>query len=282
VQLELAGRSGIDDGRYPVRERGRADPAGVLIVQTQGAPSAWARPRRRRRPRPRTADPASEAESVPVTRLTAVRTKPFATADEARQWLRAIGGDPARWEGEVAAAIAVANRALHARAVAAADPAALQLGRSSALRIRVGYGTGDEVAGGRWTEAIEVPPGGRRLRRVDALRPSERLAAILGARERPLTCETLMLRARADYDAGRDREAAVELRGAIEGMLAELGDEPPAEQRADLEALRERNAGISAIAARALRSDPSGEERTELAEALAIGERVLRRRRILG
>jgi hypothetical protein len=91
-----------------------------------------------------------------------------------------------------------------------------------------------------------------------------------------------MLRARADYDAGRDREAAVELRGAIEGMLAELGDEPPAEQRADLEALRERNVGISAIAARALRSDPSGEERTELAEALAIGERVLRRRRILG
>jgi len=282
VQLELAGRSGIDDGRYPVRERGDADPTDVLIVQTEGAPSAWARPRRRRRTRPRTAHPAPEGGSVPVTRLTAVRTKPFATADEAREWLRAIGDDLARWEAEVGAAIAVANRALHARALAAADPASVQLGRSSALRVRLGYGTGDEVADGRWTEAIEVPPDRRRLRRVDALRPSERVAAILGARERPLTCETLILRSRADFDAGRDREAAVELRGAIEGMLAELGADAPAEQRPDLEALRERSANVSAIAGRALRSDPSDQERGELSEALAIGERVLRRRRILG
>jgi hypothetical protein len=282
VQLELAGRSGLDDGRYPLRERAEAHPAGVLIVQTDGPPDAAHGTRRRRRRRVRAAERGAGAPAVPVTRLTAIRAAPFASAEEARGWLRKIGREADLREAEVAAAIALANRALHARSVAAADAAGLQLGRSSPLAVRIGYGTGDEVAAGRWSEAIDVPPDRRRVRRVDALRPTERVAALLGARERPLACETLILRARADLDGGRDREAALELRGGVEAMLAELGEAPSAEQRPDLEQLAERRPAVVAVAETAIAADPSGDDRAALEEALAIAERVLRRRRILG
>ena len=52
--------------------------------------------------------------------------------------------------------------------------------------------------------------------------PEERFAALLGGREQALACEELVLRARADLDAGREREAALEARVALEALLAEL------------------------------------------------------------
>jgi len=282
VQLELAGRTALEDGRYPLREDAGAEPLGVLIVQADQAPGAGARPRRRRRERPRPADPAAEPQAVPVTRVSIVEAEPFAGAEAARRWLGEVSADADRRESEVAAAIAIANRALHASSLAAAEPAGPQVARSSAIAVRIGYGTGDEVAAGRWTEAVEVPEERGRVRRIDALRPTERVAAILGARERPLACETLILRARADLDAGRDREAALQLRAGVEAILAELGEEPSAEQRRDLDALAERGERLAAIAQRGLRARPTAEERADLADALAVAERVLRRRRILG
>ena len=45
---------------------------------------------------------------------------------------------------------------------------------------------------------------------------------MLGGRERVDVCETLLLRARADLDAGREREAALQLRVGLEALLAEL------------------------------------------------------------
>ena len=45
---------------------------------------------------------------------------------------------------------------------------------------------------------------------------------MLGGRERIDACETLLLRARADLDAGRDREAALQLRVGLEALLVEL------------------------------------------------------------
>ncbi len=53
--------------------------------------------------------------------------------------------------------------------------------------------------------------------------PEERFAALLGAREQALVGEELVLRARADLDAGRPREAALQARVALEALLAELG-----------------------------------------------------------
>ena len=48
--------------------------------------------------------------------------------------------------------------------------------------------------------------------------PEERFAALLGAREPPLVAEELVLRARADLDAGRPREAALQARVALEAL----------------------------------------------------------------
>ena len=48
------------------------------------------------------------------------------------------------------------------------------------------------------------------------------MAAVLGGREQVDVCETLLLRARADLDAGREREAALQLRVGLEALLVEL------------------------------------------------------------
>ena len=67
--------------------------------------------------------------------------------------------------------------------------------------------------------------------------PEERFAALLGGREQVLACEELVLRARADLDAGREREAALQARVALESLLAEM-PEIPGERRPALEADR--------------------------------------------
>ena len=61
-----------------------------------------------------------------------------------------------------------------------------------------------------------------------SLRPQERLAAVLAGRDPVLACEELALRARSDLDAGRWREAALQLGVALDAALAEL--EPWREQ----------------------------------------------------
>src|SRR5581483_11093828 len=112
--------------------------------------------------------------------------------------------------------LAVLNQALHAHRLATADPYAREVGRRDALVVRVGYGAGEQVADGRWTEALELPdPRTQRRKREAALRPQERVAALLGGRDAALACELLVLRTRADLEAGREREAALQLRAAL-------------------------------------------------------------------
>ena len=81
------------------------------------------------------------------------------------------------------------------------------------------------------------------------LRPQERLAAILGGRDVALACEELTLRARLDADAGRWREAAFQLRVALEATIAELGpwsgQGDIAERIAELTELREAVGGAA-------------------------------------
>jgi hypothetical protein len=123
--------------------------------------------------------------------------------------------------------------------VACADPYIHELSGDQALVIRAGWGEGEQVAGGRWLFARELPalggsgrrrwPGGRRY--SAALRPGERLAQLLSGRAQPLVCEELTLRARLDLDQGRPRHAAIGLRAAYEVGLRELRDE----QRQDLQ-----------------------------------------------
>ena len=86
-----------------------------------------------------------------------------------------------------------------------ADPA-------RALVIRVGYGSGEQVAEGDWESARELPVPRRAPSARALLSPQERLAALLGGRDAALACEELALRARGDLDHGRAREAALQTR----------------------------------------------------------------------
>ena len=111
--------------------------------------------------------------------------------------------------------------------------------REHALAVRAGYGEGEAVAEGRWSEALELPPprAGR-----SALSPQERTAALLSARDAALACEELAIRADGDVTANRRREAALQLRAALDAALVELQSfstlSGMADRIAELEALQ--------------------------------------------
>jgi hypothetical protein len=98
--------------------------------------------------------------------------------------------------------------------------------------------------------------------------PDERFAALLGGRDKALLAEELVLRARADLNAGRDREAALEARIALEALAAQLGERAPLDQRD-----RIRSAAHAALEGGA----PAG-----LEEAVAAMEAAVRRHRLGG
>jgi hypothetical protein len=232
VQLELAGQIGLPDGRYLAREEeGEQTLERVLIAQTLGAPRAG-----RRRRRPQAVDPA-DPDPVPVTRVTVTSARQPAGPDEAKRWLDATARDAEAYGREVRSATLLVNRALNALRAEARDPLVQDIGATRALAIRIGYGTGDELADGRWTEARELPrPKRGRLEGVD---PQTRVAAVLGGRDQVHPAETLIQRARLDERQGRLAEARYCLRAA----KAALEDEPPpkkAELREQLDALEQR------------------------------------------
>jgi len=180
------------------------------VVATLGAER-----RKRFRRRTRIAGPNPEPTPVAVGRATLVDARP-------------LQGDPAAWlrgadcEAEALAGLAVINSVLQRQRIVAADPAAHGIAPSQALVMRVGVGAGEEVANGRWSSAVEVTLGAGRRRREAVLSPQERLAAVLSGRDVILACEELTLRARADVDAGRWREAAFQLDCALRAAIAEL------------------------------------------------------------
>jgi hypothetical protein len=249
VQWEFAGRLGPPPGRYVVRRYAGDEVHEVVVVTETDAP----------RRRPRRAPPGT----VPVTRVTVVDAS-AASELEAADWL--------------ARAEACLARFLSAHRVAAADPSAPDPGR--ALVVRVGQGTGDEIAAGVWTEAHELPaPEPARVKRRSKHRPADRLAALLSARDVALACEELTLRARADLDYGRHSEAALQLEAALSAALAELagwvelGD--VGERLSELRDYAEPVAAAAA-AARGGRLEPTGVE--AVTAALARLEAALRAR----
>jgi hypothetical protein len=116
---------------------------------------------------------------------------------------------------------------------------------------------------------------------MEALRPQERLAAILGGRETIDACETLLLRARADMDQGLLREAALQLRIGLDALLAELPGRAGPDQEDDLAALSAQRQSVHRAAEAAVRGPLPADRGGELAETLGVCERVLRRRQIL-
>jgi hypothetical protein len=211
---------------------------------------------------------ATAPEPVPTSRASVVRPEPFERPEAAAAWLDELRRDSDARDAELTRALAVVNRALRAQRAAAADPYAGDVSAGRALVARLGYGSGAALADGRFAEALELPrPGARRVRRsMEA--PEERFAALLGGHEKPLAAEELVLRARADLDAGRAREAALQARVAVEALIAET-------DAAGLE--RERDVVIAAAAAALAGEPPEGVE-----EAVAAMEALLRRRRLGG
>jgi hypothetical protein len=270
------------DGRYLARG-GEAAGERVLVLETLGAPAAA--PKRRRRDR--SVDAPSPPATLPLARVTAVRAhEPFDSEDDAARWLERVSDSEDEVDALIAEAIALLNRALHAHATASADPRAAELSSEHAVKVRIGYGSGEQVAEGTFAAAreIDVRAAGlsRRRQRAEGLRPQERAAAVLGGRERIDACETLVLRARADLDAGREREAALQLRIGLEALLAELAGavRDPGHDR-DMAALYEQRGKAGEAANAALKGELGPAERSVVRELLETCERVLRRRRVL-
>jgi len=214
VQWEFAGRLGPDPGRYPVRRFAGDDVHGIVVIGGYEAPRRTLLPRTRRAKATRSAEPAT----VDVTRATVIDAQPLADHEAAKAWLERAAGPEA--EQVVTGALALLNRAMAGHRVAAADPLQPDADPGRALVTRVGYGLGEHVAEGDWEAARELPA--QRERRSRMLVPQQRLAALLGGRDVALACEELALRARADLDAGREREAAMQLHVALEAAVAEL------------------------------------------------------------
>lgn len=280
VQFDLAGTLPLAEGRYLVGEPESGEEA-VLVLQRLGAPVAERR-RRRGRPAPAEPDPAP----VSLTRATVIHAaSPLEDQAGAARWLDETCEDEDTVDVLAAEAIKTLNQALHAQAVAAADPQIRQLSPEQAERALIGYGSGEETADGHFTDARQVDVGprtaSRRRQREEQLRPQERVSAVLRGREHLDACETLLLRARADLDAGRDREAALQLRAGLDALLAELKDEMDDRgHKDDMKTLAEGKPRTDE-AATAFHGAMTFKQHDEVAQLLETAERVLRRRLVL-
>jgi hypothetical protein len=143
--------------------------------------------------------------TVPITRVTVIDAS------------RSDDYEAEDWRGRAASCVA---RFLSAHRVAAGDPGLPDA--ASALLVRIGLGTGEQLAAGEWTTAEPLPEPEPRARRRSKHRPGERLAAVMAARDVTLACEELTVRARGDLDARRESEGVLQLESALVTGVAEL------------------------------------------------------------
>jgi len=270
VQFEYPWLLGPEPGKYVVRDLGRTDASHVLVLATLGAPE---RRRLGKRRGARTAPAEPETSPVPTTRVTVVPAEPLADEAAGRAWLLTARQDE-HAERELADALSVLTRAVRAHRLTTADAGLPEPRRDHALVVRLGYGSGDQVIEGRYLAAVELAPTERkRRRRTQVLHPQQRLATLLGGHQEPLICEELTLRARADLDAGRTRQAALQLRVAFEAALMEL-DGSASDQR--LGELRERRSDVGAAANAALQGPLDGDSAKAVEATLDRLEAALR------
>jgi hypothetical protein len=230
---------------------GATKPVGAADVLVVGVVAATARRLNLRR-NMRDVDAAAAPAEVPLSIVTFV--KGTAALEEAReaerryQAMRSSEDDQQAWIDE---GLAILNLAIRAYRAGAHDPYVLEVARRDARRVRIGYGSTDDVTAGGWQAAFELPPPlGSRPKRVARLRPSEAIAAVLGGRGRVLEAEDVILRALMDLDHGRTRAAAYQVRAAMSLFLDELGSEAPTGQgRPELGALADTAEEIAAAAA---------------------------------
>lgn len=212
-----------------VRETPEGDPSHVLVVQTVAAPT----PRRRKR----LAGGALPSE-VPLTRLTVIDAVPDA-ADAGDETSRIADGR------RVIARSMTVNRLAAGTADEPGQP-------PEPIAVRIGTGTGAELADGRWSEAVELPVASQEERRRRRGSPrEERFAAMLGGRFPTLSTGLIAQRARADLDAGRPAEAALMLDAALRTAATELTPDLIGEDRREQLAVHRTAVAAAAEAAAA-------------------------------
>jgi hypothetical protein len=201
---------------------------------------------------------------------------PFESPERAAAWLRDAGDE------DLDAGLTVLNRALHAYRLVTADTGVNAVGRHGALVARVGYGAGEQVSDGLWTDALELVERTKRQSRAKVLTPQARLAAVLSGREPSLACEELILRARLDIDHERVREAALQVLVALDAALAEIATDAFAERFYNrLTDLSERRDAIADAAQAALTGPLDAEHRDNVVATLIRLESILRARAVL-
>lgn len=280
LQVEMPFQLAVPDGRWMVRAERSTEVQRVIVLATLQARRIDAR---RPAGRPHPPNPAEEPPAVPVSRVTIVDPQPLSDEAAGHGWLAGIDA-----EQEIAAGFVALNRLLAAQRIAAADPYTHEVAPSQALSLRAGFGSGEQVAQGRWLQARELhlprQSRWRRGRRATVLRSQERLAKLLSSRRGPLLCEELALRARLDLDIGRLLLAAGELDRAISIALIELDGEPGVNLPSRLAELRElqpevhRTAELLQPPPQAGSPEPTPEAADSIAHALDRLEAALRAR----
>src|SRR4051794_10661572 len=267
-QLDFPFRLGPVDGRYIARPREGDENVEVIVVRTLDA-------ERKPGKRPRRLEAGETGpETAPVSRVTVIGATAFEDEDAARAWLASACRSP---EEDIERALRSLNRALQGHRIAAHDPYVAEVSRGQAHRVRLGFGTGDELIEGAHTEAFLIPPARRKRRQM--LEPQSELAGILGGRRPAMPSEDLLLRARLDVQEGRIRQAAIQAAGAADALEAELrGDDSlPAEAHAWL---KERLPALRDLARSALSGEPAEGAAGEIDDVVAGMERIVRRRRL--
>lgn len=244
---------GVPDGRWMVRDPVSTEVQRVVVLATTQGARAKPRGRRRRTwTGPEGSSGAAPLDApapptVPVARAMIIFAEPLENAADGEAWLARLSE-----EDETHSAFAALNRLLAAHRIASADPYVHEVAPTQALRILAGFGSGEQVASGRWSQAREVqlqsPRRSRRGRRAAILRSQERLARLLASKHRALMCEELALRARLDLDNERLAHAAGELERALASAVVELEGEPGVDLPRRIGELRELIGGVHEVA----------------------------------
>ncbi len=194
--------------------------ADVLVVRVRGGRASAGGGLLRRSAKPAKDD--DTPDEVPLTIVTIVRGRKMLTDKMAADaFLRGL--DETEQERWITDGIFDLNRAVAAYRVCAADPYVFDVSRADPRAVRIGHGISEEVFAGKWTRSMTVPgPQSRRLSRDLQLAPSQGTAAVLAGQGATMESEELVLRVLLDLDQGRNRAAAVGLKGALELLLNEL------------------------------------------------------------
>jgi hypothetical protein len=254
-----------------------------MVIESEGALP----PARRKRRRPRKSNRSDSPTRVQITTVTVIRAyQPFEDEDDAKAWLQRLGEDEFT-DGLLNEALFTLDRARAADAAASGRPFAAPTEFAGILTARIGYGDGDRISEGRFTEAFDVDArggvGSRRRERLSRTAPIARIAAIIGEKGRADSCEFLVPRVRADLDTGRIMTAALGIEMACRSTVAELDqvlDEP--DHVTDLDQLEAMLPDLTTLTDSVLtETEPWPGLAESLEEPLAIAERILRRRRVL-